>query len=85
MTKEEQLARYTQLSLPMEAELGRCAMSVREILSLSPGSLLVLPNAVGSKVTLLWGGAPFCSGDVDETRRGAAAVRITGFESRKRN
>lgn len=84
MTKEEQLARYTQLSLPMEAELGRCAMSVREILSLSPGSLLVLPNAVGSKVTLFVGGAPFCSGDVMRLG-GAAAVRITGFESRKRN
>ncbi len=68
----------------MEAELGRCAMSVREILSLSPGSLLVLPNAVGSKVTLFVGGAPFCSGDVMRLG-GAAAVRITGFESRKRN
>jgi flagellar motor switch protein FliN/FliY len=78
---DEPLTRYAQVSLPVEAELGRRAMAVREILSLSPGSLLTLPNPVGSKVTLFVGGASFCSGDM--MRRGrAAAVRITGFESR---
>lgn len=84
MTKEELSARCTQLILPVEAELGRCAMSVREILSLSPGSIVALPNAVGSKVTLFAGGAPFCSGDLMRLG-GGAAVRITGFESRKRS
>jgi flagellar motor switch protein FliN/FliY len=84
LTTEEQSERYAQISLPLEAELGRCAMSVREILSLSPGSLVPLPNAVGSKVTLFVGGAPFCSGDMMRLG-GAAAVRITAFESRKRS
>jgi flagellar motor switch protein FliN len=84
LTKEELSERCTQLSLPLEAELGRCAMSVREILSLSPGSIVALPNAVGSKVTLFAGGVPFCSGDMMRLG-GAAAVRITGFESRKRS
>ncbi len=81
---EELMARYTQLTLSVEAELGRRAMSVREILSLSPGSLIALPNAVGSKVTLFAGGAPFCSGDMMRLG-GAPAVRITGFESPQRS
>jgi flagellar motor switch protein FliN/FliY len=80
---QEQLTRYAQVSLPVEAELGRRMMSVREILSLSPGSLLALPTPAGSKATVLVGGASFCFGDM--MRRGrSAAVRITGFESRGR-
>ena len=55
MTTEEQMSRYAQLSFPVEAELGRCEKSVREILSLSPGSILTLPQPVGSKVNLYRG------------------------------
>ncbi len=57
-------------------------MSIREILALSVGSLVTLPNPVGSKVTVYVGGAPFCSGDV-MPRGSAAAVRITDFEKRE--
>jgi len=77
------MSRYAQLSFPVEAELGRCEKSVREILSLSPGSILTLPQPVGSKMTLYAGGASFCSGDMMRLG-GVMAVRITGFESRKR-
>lgn len=84
MITEEQMTRYAQLTLPLEAELGRREMAVREILSLAPGSLLTLDRPVGSKVNLFVGGAPFCSGDM--MRPGSAvALRITGFESRKRS
>jgi flagellar motor switch/type III secretory pathway protein FliN len=76
LTTEEQMSRYAQLSFPVEAELGRCEKPVREILS--------LPKPVGSKMNLYVGGAPFCSGDM--MRLGSAvAVRITGFENRKRS
>ena len=78
------MARYAQLSFRVEAELGRCEKSVREILSLSPGSVLTLPQPVGSKMNLYVGGAPFCSGDMMRLG-GAVAVRITGFESRTRS
>ena len=84
MITEEQMTRYAQLSFPLEAELGRCELSVHEILSLVPGSLLTLDQAVGSKVNLFVGGASFCSGDM--MRPGSTvALRITGFESRKRS
>ena len=84
MTTEEQMSRYAQLSFPLEVELGRCEKSVREILSLSPGSVLTLPKPVGSKMNIYVGGASFCSADM--MRQGSAvAVRITNFESRKRS
>ena len=76
------MARYAQLSFPLEAELGRCEMSVNEILSLAPGSVLTLDQPVGSKVSLFVGGASFCSGDIARPG-GTVALRITGFESRE--
>jgi flagellar motor switch/type III secretory pathway protein FliN len=74
------MMRYAQLSFPLEAELGRCEMSVGEILALAPGNVLTLDQAVGTKVNLFVGGASFCSGDM--MRPGSAvALRITGFAS----
>jgi flagellar motor switch/type III secretory pathway protein FliN len=82
LTTEEKMMRYAQLSFPLEAELGRCEMLVRDILSLAPGSLLTLDRPVGSKVTLYVGGASLCSGDMMRPGR-AVALRIAGFENRK--
>ncbi len=39
----ENIERFATLSLPVESELGRCTMSVGEILSLVPGSLIGCP------------------------------------------
>jgi flagellar motor switch/type III secretory pathway protein FliN len=78
------MTRYAQLPFPLEVELGRCERSVSEILSLAPGSVLTLDQPVGSKVTLFVGGASFCSGDLMRPG-GAVALRITGFDSRKRS
>ena len=84
MTTDEKMSRYAQLSFSVEVELGRCEKSVQEILSLSPGSILTLPQPVGSKMTLYAGGASFCSGEMMRLGH-SIAVRITGFESRKRS
>jgi flagellar motor switch protein FliN len=78
------MSRYARLSFPVEAELGRCEKSVREILSLAPGSVFTLPQPVGSKMNLYVGGAPFCSGDM--MRLGSTVgIRITDFENPKRS
>ena len=80
MTVAQQVARYAQLPLPVESELGHCTMSVREVLSLAPGSVIKLSRPVGSPVSLSVGGAPFGSGEM--VRIGdSMAVRITGFET----
>jgi flagellar motor switch protein FliN len=78
----ENLGRFSSLSLSVEAELGRCTMSVREILSLAPGNLIGLSRAVGSPVDLYVGGVRFSSGDIVKTG-GSIAVRIA-FEKPKR-
>lgn len=82
MITAETIARFAALPLTIESELGRCAMSVREILSLAPGSLIRLSRLVGSPVDLYVGGVRFSSGDI--VRAGdSVGVRIV-FEKQKR-
>jgi flagellar motor switch protein FliN/FliY len=82
LTTAENLARFATLSLSVESELGRCTMSVREILALAPGSLVKLSRPVGSPVDLYVGGARFSSGEIVKTGD-SLAVRIA-FEKPKR-
>lgn len=84
MANSEQIAHYALLPLSVESELGRRNMSVREILSLAPGSVIKLPRPVGSTVDLYVGDSRFGWGEVTRSG-GAAAVRITGIETRKRD
>lgn len=80
----DQAYRFAKLPLPVESELGRCMMSVREILSLAPGSVIRLSRPIGSKVDLLVGGALFGSGDLVQSGK-SLAVRITAFKETKSN
>jgi flagellar motor switch protein FliN/FliY len=76
------LARYALLPLPVEAELGRCSMPVREILSLAPGSVIKLSNAVGTPIDLRVGGAPFGAGEIVSVGR-FIAIRISAFKEKR--
>ncbi|HLX44106.1 MAG TPA: FliM/FliN family flagellar motor C-terminal domain-containing protein [Bryobacteraceae bacterium] len=78
MASPDQLARYAQVPLSVESELGQCTMSVRDILSLAPGSVVKLSRPLASKVDLLVGGSPFGSGELVRVG-GSIAVRITNF------
>jgi flagellar motor switch protein FliN/FliY len=82
LASPEQLARYAQLPVSVESELGQCIMSVREILSLAPGSVIKLSRPVASKVDLLVGGAPFGSGELVRVRD-SIAIRLTNFAGTK--
>jgi flagellar motor switch protein FliN/FliY len=83
LTTAEKIVRYGMLSLPVESELGRCTMPVREILSLAPGSVIRLPRPVGSKIDLYVGGAPFASGEMIRAG-GWMSVRITLSEKKNK-
>lgn len=78
MTSVENAARYTNLTLAFEPELGRCTLPVREILSWGPGSLIKLSRAVGSSVDVLVGDAPFGTGELVRVAD-VLAVRMTTF------
>jgi flagellar motor switch protein FliN/FliY len=78
----EHIARYAMLPFPVESELGRCKMAVRDILALGPGSVIKLSNPVGSKVDLYAGGKPFASGELVRIG-GSIAVRLSSFKKKK--
>jgi flagellar motor switch protein FliN len=82
MTVAEQINRYAELPMVLESELGRCMLPMRDILALSPGSVIKLPVATGSNVKLLVGGAPFGAAEVVRIGN-AAAIRLLSFHKRK--
>ena len=84
MNNAEHIARYAQLPLEVESELGQCSMSVRDILSLGPGSIIKLSRPIGAPVDLFVGGARFGSGKMLRTGE-RLGIRITGFATKKRD
>ncbi len=76
MITAEHAARFAMLSLPVESELGRCTLSVREILALEPGTLIKLSSPAGSPVDLYAGGTRFSSGELIRTGN-SLAIRVS--------
>ncbi len=80
MTLNEQMTHYGKLPLPLEPELGRCSLTVGEILALAPGSLIKLSRPVGEKIDINVAGVRYGSGEL--IRMGAVlSLRIAGFHS----
>ena len=82
MTLNEQIAHYGKLPLPLEPELGRCSLTVGEILALAPGSLIKLSRPVGEKIDINVAGVRFGSGELVRMG-GVLSVRLAGFQTAK--
>lgn len=80
MNLNEQIAHYGKLPLPLEPELGRCRLTVAEILALAPGSLIKLTRPLGDKIDVNVAGVRFGSGELVRMG-GTLSVRITGFHT----
>jgi flagellar motor switch protein FliN/FliY len=80
----ERIARFGQVPLHVDSELGRCSMPVREILSLAPGSVIKLSSPLGSKVDVFVGGVPFGFGEMMRLGK-SIGVRLTGFATKKQD
>ncbi|MCU1336607.1 MAG: surface presentation of antigen protein [Bryobacterales bacterium] len=80
MTLQEQIAHYGKLPLPLEPELGRCSLTVGEIVALAPGSLIKLSRPVGEKIDINVAGVRFGSGELVRMG-GVLSVRLTGFHT----
>jgi flagellar motor switch protein FliN len=52
------------LPLQLTAELGRCTISVAEVLKLGTGSVVELDRLAGAPVDLLINGRPFARGEI---------------------
>src|SRR5690606_4636424 len=71
------------VEMMVTAELGRTRMSVSDLLSLTPGSLIELDRTAGSPIDLLVNGTLIARGEVvvvDE-EYGIRRTEITGSES----
>ncbi|HLW76391.1 MAG TPA: FliM/FliN family flagellar motor switch protein [Bryobacteraceae bacterium] len=79
----DQIARFGEIPLSLESELGRCMLPVREVLALAPGSVIRLTSKIGAKVDLFVGGAPFGSGELTKLGN-AIGIRLTNFAVKKR-
>jgi flagellar motor switch/type III secretory pathway protein FliN len=80
VTLHEQIARYGKLPLPLQPELGRCSLTVGEILALAPGSLIKLSRPVGEKIDINVAGVRFGSGELVRMG-GVLSLRVAGFHS----
>jgi len=82
VTLQEQIAHYGKLPLPLEPELGRCSLTVKEILALAPGSLIKLSRPLGDKIDINVAGVRYGSGELVRMG-GVLSLRLAGFHARK--
>jgi flagellar motor switch/type III secretory pathway protein FliN len=80
VTLQEQIAHYGKLPLELQPELGRCSLTVGEILALAPGSLIKLSKPLGEKIDIHVAGVRFGSGELIRMG-GVLSLRVAGFHT----
>jgi flagellar motor switch/type III secretory pathway protein FliN len=75
----DRLAGFSDVPLDFDAVLDRRLISVRRLLDLKPGSLVLTVKSAGEGAELFLGGVLLGRGDITVTGD-ALAVRITDFE-----
>ena len=78
MKPQEQIHNFADILLPLEVELDREIMSVRQILELDRGSVVKLGRSAGENIDILAGGALVASGEI-VVLEDSMGVRITDF------
>jgi flagellar motor switch protein FliN len=79
MTALEEIGHLADVPIDVEIELAHKTMPVRDILSLTQGSVIRMPRSAGENIDILAGGALIGSGEIviiEET----VGVRITDFK-----
>lgn len=71
----EALSSYSDLSMEVEAQIGRTVLTVRQILELAPGSVIPLNRSTGEHVDVLVGEAHIGQAEI-VVARDTAAIRI---------
>jgi flagellar motor switch protein FliN len=77
---EAKFASLLQISVPVSVQLGRCKMSLQEVLNLSPGDRVSLDRLADEPVELLANGHPVAQGEV-VVIGGNFGIRITKIQS----
>lgn len=71
-------SRVGDARVPMIVELGQATLTIRDVLDLAPGDVLMLDTASGSDLTLYVGSVPKFVGQPGRVK-GRLALEITGF------
>lgn len=69
-----------EVSVDVEIRLGRATMTVKDMLSLQPGSVVELERSVGEPVDVLLNGKPIAQGEIVAID-GRFGVRVLGITS----
>ena len=80
MNLQEQISRYGKLPLALQPELGRCTLTVGEILALAPGSVIKLSRPLDEKIDINVAGVRFGSGELIRMG-GVLSVKMAGFHA----
>jgi flagellar motor switch protein FliN/FliY len=78
MTALEQIAHLSDIPIPVDIELDRKIMTIREVLEIETGSVLMMTRSAGENIDVLVGGSVLGFGEIviiEET----VGVRITDF------
>lgn len=78
MSPQDQIEKFADITLPIEVELDRKIMNVREILKLRLGSVIKLGRSAGENIDIVIGGAVAASGEI-VVLEDNMGVRITDF------
>lgn len=78
MTPLQEIEDFSDLSLDVEVQLDRKALTLRKILELDAESVIRLPRSAGENIDILIGGALVCFGEI-VIIEDAVGVRITDF------
>jgi flagellar motor switch protein FliN/FliY len=78
MTALEEIARFADVPMDIEAELDRRILTVRQILQMEPGSLIGMKRSAGENIDLYVGGTRIGCGEIVVVEN-TLGVRITDF------
>ncbi len=81
MTANEQISHLAGVPVDIRVELQTRKMTVAEILSLEPGSVISTSRAAGENIDVLVGGQLIGSGEIIVVEN-ATAVRLSDFRER---
>jgi flagellar motor switch/type III secretory pathway protein FliN len=82
MTIAEQLARLDDVPVYVDVSLAVAPMSIREILSLRPGGVIVTPLRAGANVDFVSGGARIGEGELSHDA-GRPVLRLVRTGSKR--
>ena len=78
MSPQEQIAQFADIILPIEVQLGREIMSLKDVLELEEGGVIRLHRSAGENIDILVGEALVASGEI-VVLEDYMGVRITDF------